>query len=193
MLLLEKDLRRALKNGDLAFSGQIRKDSLLLTLGEYAQLLSRTAKTINPYNAQSLAELYDPVISNWNQIELQPRKFILVASTEYLRLNNSHYGMIATLSHVARIGLMAHAASYFIDRGYEGHITLEICNLSDHTIVIHQGMPFAKVLVFKCDNSIGEAERHTSKFEFHYGKPNELRSRFCDEFSEPLQERGEKQ
>jgi len=187
MMLLQTELERRLSTGELAFSGQVRKDSLLLTLGEYAQLTSSGSKVIDPYNSQSLGELYGKLITEWDQIELGPHQFFLISSAENLRLDDHHYAFMSTLSHIARIGLMSQPTSFFIDRGYEGHITFEIANLTSHTLLLYRSMPFAKLIIFRTDSLIHDSQNNISNHNFYYGKPNELQSRFCYEFSKPRQ------
>jgi len=177
--------------GDLEFSGQVRKDSLLLTLGNYAQFLAESTDTIDPFRAQSLDQMYDPLVSGWTEIELGPQQFILVAAAEYLRLDDRHYALMSTLSHVARLGLIAHGTSFFIDRGYQGHVTFEIYNLTTHTIVLRQKMPFAKLIVFRHEGLARQGAQRAVEVRSHYGKPDQLRSRFFDEFREPLLNGGE--
>jgi deoxycytidine triphosphate deaminase len=154
MLLIGDALKRCIVTGKFKFSGEVRKDSLLLTLGEHLQLMTTEAKIIDPYNPESLNSAYGNVVDHWHQIYIEPHQFILITVAEYLKLGNRHFGIISTLSHVARLGLMAHAGSYFVDRYFEGYLTLEVTNLTHHTFMLYQGT--AKPQSRKVEKAISE-------------------------------------
>lgn len=182
MILLKKQLEEYLSSKRIEFTGQIRKDSLLLTLGGQAQLLSQESRVIDPYLESSLDQLYGDVVSDWNEIELKPRQFLLCIADEFIRFNGFYIGLISTLSHVARLGLMAHAASFIVDKDFEGHLTFELVNLTPHTFILHRGMPLAKLVIFDTDTLTQNVQEDTFQKEAYYGKVHELRSRFCREF-----------
>jgi deoxycytidine triphosphate deaminase len=182
MLLHEENLRREIDAGHLRFNGHIRKDSLLLSLGEHLQTLSQGPDEVDPYVVDSVVRAYGPLLSQWGQFALSPHQMVLVASKEYLALDDSHYATIETLSHLARLGLMAHCASSYVDRGFCGHLTFEIVNVSPRTIILHQNMPFAKLMVFRCNQlSLGCLTPYSAIAS--YGKPDELCSQYPQEFS----------
>jgi dCTP deaminase len=185
MLLLEDDLKRCIANGEIEFTGTLRKDSLLLCLGANAQLFSEQNLIVDPYDDTSLNQAYGELIKGWSRLSLNPRQFILVSTEEYLRLDPRHYGIISTLSHVARFGLMAHPSSFVVDRGFKGYLTFEIYNFSPHVIVLSRGMPIAKLLVFNCGATSGDQENIVSSLQSYYGVADSLRSCFYDEFEKP--------
>lgn len=51
-------------------------------------------------------------------------------------------------STLARQGLIVHVTAGFIDPGFQGKITLELKNISQHNLVLHQGMRIGQ-LVFE--------------------------------------------
>jgi dCTP deaminase len=185
MLLLEDDLKRCIANGEVEFTGALRKDSFLLCLGANAQLFSEQKLIIDPYDEASLNQAYGELIQGWSRLSLNPRQFILVSTEEYLQIGTRHYGIISTLSHVARFGLMAHPSSFVVDRGFKGHLTFEIYNFSPHVIVLSRGMPIAKLLVFNCGATTVDQENIVSGLQSYYGLAESLRSRFCEEFKKP--------
>lgn len=181
MILLKEDLELSLHQGHIQFSGEIRKDSFLLTLGEYIQAFREHQTIVDPYDMHSVKKAYGEIQHHWKQIELKSHQLVLVSAQEFLGLDNCHFALISTLSHVARLGLMAHMSSFFVDRGYKGYLTLEVINLSPHSILLHQNMPFAKVVIFEC-NQRNLDQDTSSKAYHHYGKPDELISQFWREF-----------
>jgi deoxycytidine triphosphate deaminase len=190
MLLLHNELERRISTGDIVFTGDLRKDSLLLSLGKYYQPLSRAETIIDPYNLQSSENLYNDLVSDWDQFELKPREFVLFSTAEYLSLGIRHYGLISTLSHIARLGLMAHAASCYVDREFDGYLTFEFVNLTDHSFLLRRNMPVAKLIICETTSPMEASGNYAVRPLTHYGKPNELKSRFSQEFS--LIEKGEK-
>ena len=191
MLLIKEEIERAIAQGDLAFTGRIRKDSLLLTLGSYAQLLAEDSRLIYPSRLDSLKTMYGDLISTWTEIHLRPQQFVLVATAEHLKLDARHYALLSTLSHIARLGLMAQGGSFVVDRYYDGHLTLEIYNLSPHTIVLYKGMPFAKLSLFECQQIRNGTDKRGCQFPVHYGMPNQLFSQFPVEFPDPMRKGGD--
>jgi len=186
MMLLKEDLELSLHQGYIQFSGEIRKDSFLLTLGEYTQSFGEYQTVVDPYDMNSVRNAYGEIQHHWKQIEIKPHQLVLVSTQEFLGLDNRHFALISTLSHVARLGLMAHTSSFFVDRGYKGYLTLEVINLSPHIILLRQNMPFAKVVIFECGKQNLD-EDISSKGHHHYGKPDELISQFWREFPKNLE------
>lgn len=184
-ILIKEDLEQALVDGRIHFTGTIRKDSLLLTLGEQIQYFNEKPRIIDPFSFDSINELYGETISNWGYTNLKPNQLILISSAEFVKLDHHHHAFISTLSHVARLGLMSHASSSYVDPCFEGYLTLEIKNLTPHTFILRQGMPIAKLIIIEntCPNSTKTEQRAT--YKKYYGNADSLRSKFAHEFSLP--------
>jgi deoxycytidine triphosphate deaminase len=72
--------------------------------------------------------------------------------------------------------MSAHLNSPFVDPEFAGFITLELRNCGSSPLVIHKGMPVAKLFFARL------AAPSLSVARAHYGRPGELASRYADEF-----------
>ncbi|MFZ1291213.1 MAG: hypothetical protein WAR79_14045 [Melioribacteraceae bacterium] len=169
-------------NEYVSYSGTIRKDTLLITLGSEAQLL-RKETVVDPYNKSSVKACYGNKIKNWGTMQINPLSFILFSSRETISLSRNCYGLISTLSHTARLGLMSQPSSFFVDPEFKGYLTLELLNMSLNSIILYEGMPIAKIIFFKCDEKREKPTRFNEKPKFYYGKSTDLESKFYSEFN----------
>lgn len=173
-------LKETLKDGLVRFDGIIRKDSLLLTLGGTYLPFSSVSKLVDPYSVNSIRDGHGDLVENWTEFILNPLKMVLFSTAESIQFNKNHYGLMTTLSHVARLGLMSQPASFFIDPNYSGCITIEIVNFSTNPILLRKGMPIAKVIVFGTQS---ESHRYYERINQYYGDSKNLMSRFPLEFN----------
>jgi dCTP deaminase len=76
---------------------------------------------------------------------LQPKQFILGVTEEVVNLPNDIVARLEGKSSIGRLGIMIHVTAGFIDPGFHGPITLEICNLRDIPVVLRPGLPFCQL------------------------------------------------
>ena len=96
-------------------------------------------------------------------------------SKENIKLGKLLVGIIGTLSHVARLGVMAHLTSPFVNPGFSGYITLEVFNASPFKIKLSEGMPLAKVMIAQF------AEGMVTPKRSFYGKHGVLGTRYSED------------
>ncbi len=77
---------------------------------------------------------------------LQPKKFILSQTFEYLALPNHVVGHLEGRSTVAREGLTVHAAAGMVDPGFRGHLVFEMLNAGEMPIKLYPLMKVAKIV-----------------------------------------------
>lgn len=77
---------------------------------------------------------------------LEPGEFALGSTVETVVLPSTLCAQVNGKSSLGRLGLLVHATAGFIDPGFQGQITLELKNLSNHTIVLNQGMAVAQLV-----------------------------------------------
>lgn len=182
-MLTNFDLQKKIKEKEIIFNGKVRKDALLLSLGRKIQTFSKDNSIIDSINPISVKSIYGKTYTNWNKFILYPNQIILISANEFLKLSNTTYAFLSTLSHVSRLGLTSHTASFYIDRGFSGYITFEVVNYSPHPIILHQGMPFAKAIVFQShatESQESESQRALASF---YGSEALLTSKYIQEFT----------
>lgn len=71
---------------------------------------------------------------------LQPGEFILGSTFEVIKLGNKTRSIVNGKSTLGRLGIIVHATAGFIDPGFHGHITLEICNFFPLPVALKPGM-----------------------------------------------------
>lgn len=124
--------------------------SIDLTLGEeFAFWLESNPLEWAPSGEQRSRRIIDPINGEVplmrkkrekHEFHLSPGEFVLGSTVERVRLGNLVAARVEGRSSLGRLGLMVHATAGFIDPGFEGNITLEIYNLSNHVIVLRPGM-----------------------------------------------------
>lgn len=77
---------------------------------------------------------------------LEPGEFALGCIIEKVTLPATLCAQVNGKSSLGRLGLLVHATAGFVDPGFSGELTLELKNLSNHTIALHHGMPVAQLV-----------------------------------------------
>ena len=81
--------------------------------------------------------------------ELKPGEFKLGSTIERVFIPNKYVGRVEGKSSLARLGLIVHTTAGFIDPGFKGNITLELCNLNSIPIILYAGMKIAQLCIYK--------------------------------------------
>ncbi len=168
--------------GEMDWAGEFRGDGLLLRLGAPLQPLAAPPATpVDLADQASIDALYQTAIHDWTTFTLEPARLVLCRISEPLRLGRSVCGVIGTLSHLARVGLMTHLSSPLVLPGWEGYATLELFNAGPAPLRLQYGMPAARMMICAMEGSTrGIASAHP-----FYGQRAHLGSRLADEF-DPL-------
>jgi dCTP deaminase len=74
--------------------------------------------------------------------------FLLGHTIQYVEVPSQLSCQLTGKSSLARLGLIIHTTAGWIDPGFCGQITLELCNVSDEKITLHTGDPIGQ-LVFQ--------------------------------------------
>jgi dCTP deaminase len=82
---------------------------------------------------------------------LQPKKFILAQTFEYISLPNNFVGNLDGRSTVAREGLTVHAAAGMVDPGFRGHLVFEMLNAGEMPIKLYPLMKVAKISFYETE------------------------------------------
>ncbi|KAB1925826.1 hypothetical protein F8280_11180 [Micromonospora noduli] len=182
-MLTAARIARLVSCGELAWSGELRGDAILLRLGTPLQTLIGTdpPNLVDLAHQDSINSLYGPAWPRWSSYDLKPRQLVLCATSQPLRLGAGLVGAIASLSHLARVGLATHITSPWVLPGWNGRLTLELKNHGPATLRIYRDMPVARLILFTTIGSRTVAKPHP-----YYGADAEtshLGSRFADEFA----------
>jgi deoxycytidine triphosphate deaminase len=166
---------------EIAWAGELRGDGLLLRLGSPLQSLANPGHPIDLASQESINSLYAEPLHDWAEFELEPGQMTLCATRQPLRLGATFAAAIASLSHLARVGLATHVTSPWVMPGWNGYLTLELLNSGPATLRLHQDMPVARAVIWRMDGATCTAIPHS-----HYGGPWQLGSRYAAEFADQL-------
>lgn len=138
MILSDQDIYAELLGGGLTVTppsplSAFQPASLEVHL---AEALTRNHEGFSEYGQEYAAETW------W----LEPGEFALGSTVETVALPAHICAQVNGKSSLGRLGLLVHATAGFIDPGFHGQITLELKNLSNHTIVLNRLMPVGQLV-----------------------------------------------
>jgi deoxycytidine triphosphate deaminase len=178
-------IRATISSGSVVFTGEVRGNSLTLTLGRHLQeFCDDDGLVVEPWEETSVRAGYGQEKSDWSVFDLHPKQGVLISAREYLKLPADIAGGIGTLSHAARLGLFSHYASPVVAPRFEGFLCLELFNASGHILRLKERMPVAKVVLFRTEGTDPAEGAASTPFYYNSGatEPQDLRSRFSSEF-----------
>lgn len=88
-------------------------------------------------------------------LALEPGEFALAATEEWVDIPPEFVGRVEGKSTLARMGLIVHTTAGFIDPGFHGNITLELCNVGPCTLVLEPGMYICQLSVARMERADG--------------------------------------
>ena len=78
-----------------------------------------------------------------------------------MKLDSTIAARLEGKSSLGRLGILTHSTAGFIDPGFEGHITLELSNVSTLPVKLWPGMKIGQMCFFKlsspCENPYGSS------------------------------------
>ena len=113
---------------------------------------------------------------------LGPGEFVLISTLESITLPDDIVGRLEGKSSLGRIGLLVHSTAGYVDPGWQGHLTLEMCNVAKLPITLYYKMEIAQIsflrLTSPVDRLYGTAELG-SKYQ---GQTDPTASRYHENF-----------
>jgi len=151
VLLSDHDIRGALKSGRIALDPcsleNLQPSSLDVRLDYRFKYYKVNCGTIDPRRDQ--AELMASCsIPPDGSFMLPPHGFALGSTVERLTLADDVASRFEGKSSLGRLGLLPHVAAGFIDPGFDGYITLELHNVTNHPMLLFPGMKIGQLCFF---------------------------------------------
>ena len=184
-MLTASEITVQIGRGQIGWPGELRRDGLLLRLGSPLQPLADPGHVIDLADQDSIDCLYAEPVHDWGEFELAPGRLALCCAAHPLRLGPRFTAAIASMSHLARVGLAVHVTSPWVMPGWDGHLTLELLNAGPAALRLHQDMPVARAVIWRMDGTTRDPVPHA-----HYGRPGHLGSRYAAEFGRQLNANG---
>ena len=153
MLLSDRDILAAQSAGHISLDPwtpeMVQPASIDVRLDRYFRLFNNHAYTyVDPAENQgALTEQFE--VAPDEPWILHPGEFALGSTWEYVKLDPSIAARLEGKSSLGRLGILTHSTAGFIDPGFEGHITLELSNVSTLPVKLWPGMKIGQMCFFQ--------------------------------------------
>lgn len=150
----DQEILRAMKQGKLVIDpfdeDNLQPASYDVHLGSVFRTF-RTGIVIDPMREQpEITERLE--IKSDEFLLLKPGEFILGAVTERIALNSFLSARLEGKSSLARLGLLIHTTSGFVDPGFVGFLTIELSNVNHVPMCLYPGMPIGQLCFMQLDS-----------------------------------------
>jgi len=155
MAVLTRDaIRSELEAGRLVITpfeaDQIGPASIDLTLGEEIRTRESSGSPIaiaeaSDYRDHTIARRLD------GPFRLEPGATIHGITREHITLPDDLCGFLEGRSRYARLGLMIHVTSAFVQPGVSNRQVLEMSNVSGHPLEIHAGVRLCQIVLMRTE------------------------------------------
>lgn len=150
MILSDKDLQILLKGKLLTISpfnlSNIRESSIKLHLNP--KIIKYQEDYVIDLNSKGLIPTLDIEIKE-EGYKMLPGEFLLGMTDEEITMPNGYMGWIETRGSIARAGIQAHLCDAHIDPGSHGHITLQLKNNSENSVIIYPHLYIVKLYLIR--------------------------------------------
>lgn len=153
MLLSDRDINAQISAGRVRLDPwdpeMVQPSSVDVRLDRYFRIFeNHRYPVIDPAAEQN--ELTRMVTPNGDDpFVLHPGEFVLGATYEYVTLPDDVAARLEGKSSLGRLGLLTHSTAGFIDPGFNGHITLELSNMSTLPLKLYPGMKIGQLCFFQ--------------------------------------------
>ncbi|MDD1675782.1 MAG: dCTP deaminase [Methanomicrobiales archaeon] len=129
----------------------IQPNSLDVRLGGHFVWYNPGKDAIDPYDRESISA--DITESRASSLVIAPGLFLLAETLEVIELPDNIVASIEGKSSIARLGLELHQTGGWIDAGFRGSITLEMCNVNQRPVRIYAGMPIGQLVFYTTERA----------------------------------------
>ena len=199
MLMSDRDIRAAIEAGHIGLEpldmGLLQPSSFDVRLDRFFRLFDNHKYAyIDP--AEEMSELTRFVeVASDEAFILHPGEFVLGSTYEFVSLPDNIAARLEGKSSLGRLGLLTHSTAGFVDPGFNGHVTLELANVSNLPIKLWPGMKVGQLCFFQL-SSPSETPYGSAKYLNRYqGQRGPTASRsfmnfhITDVGNEPLDQR----
>ena len=186
MILSDKDIREALKEGKLKIEPapeekQIQAAWVDLKLGnEFKTFKAASTPFIDTKNSTD-GHAESVRIEDNEKFIVHPGEFVLGQIKEEVTIPDDMAAYLDGRSSLGRLGLVVHITSGWVDPGFCGNLVLEITNVGKMPIAIYPGMRICKLVLHKL-TSTADRPYHARK-DAKYQKQKEIKeSKISTEF-----------
>lgn len=164
MLIIDRNLKNLVNNLGVCRSDLVEEFCLQIRLSDTGYYKFEPSKekiiTYGHDDEQSLKDLFTDIQTG--SIILKPGEQALACSEDKYTLPNNVFGLVQTKGTLARLFVQITCNDGQIEPGFEGHITLEIVNLSPCTIEIPVRQKIGQLYLFNC--SMESSKPYSGKY-----------------------------
>jgi dCTP deaminase len=131
--------------------GLIQPNSLDIRLGSHFVWYEQSGDVIDPYDKETIISRVHEKTAD--SIVLDPGRFMLAETLEVIGLPDNIVASIEGKSSIARLGVELHQTGGWIDAGFRGSITLEMCNVNQRPVRMHAGMPVGQLVFYTTERA----------------------------------------
>jgi dCTP deaminase len=153
MLMSDRDIRASIESGAIGLEpldmGLLQPSSFDVRLDRFFRLFDNHKYAyIDPAEDQSdLTRLVE--VKADEAFILHPGEFVLGSTYEFVTLPDNIAARLEGKSSLGRLGLLTHSTAGFVDPGFNGHVTLELANVSNLPIKLWPGMKVGQLCFFQ--------------------------------------------
>ena len=129
----------------------VQPNSLDIRLGNHFVWYERSGEVIDPYRQDTIASGTRECVGD--SIVLAPGQFLLAETLEVIGLPDNIVASIEGKSSIARLGVELHQTGGWIDAGFRGSITLEMCNVNARPVRMYAGMPIGQLVFYTTERA----------------------------------------
>lgn len=148
MVLSDRDIKKAIKNGDIKitpsphFTTQLGSCSIDLRLGNIFRVFEHSKHAyIDPSKKDYSNEITREIaVKDGEPFIVQPGDFVLAATMEKITIAPNLLGRLEGRSSLARLGIVVHSTASVFEPGWDGNPVLELGNLGRMAVALTPGM-----------------------------------------------------
>ena len=150
MILVDWEIADHIKRGFIKIDpydpALVQPNSLDIRLGNHFVWYEPCDDVIDPFNRETLHTHVQERKSAY--FDIMPGQFVLAETLECVTLPDNIVSSIEGKSSVARLGIELHQTGGWIDAGFSGTITLEMCNSNCRPVRVYAGMPIGQLVFY---------------------------------------------
>lgn len=121
---------------------------------------------VDPMSAPDRAHYFEKTLPT----TIMPGRFYLASTIEAVSVGRDVVAQVEGKSSLGRLGLAVHVTAGFIDPGFQGHVTLELVNLGDRPLWLHEGMQIAQI-TFSRIEGVSDCYDSTGRYQHQKSRP----------------------
>lgn len=130
----------------------VQPNSLDIRLGNHFVWYEPGESVIDPFHSETITEGTAEITAD--SIVIRPGQFVLAETLEVIGLPDNIVASIEGKSSIARLGIELHQTGGWIDAGFRGSITLEMCNVNARPVRVYAGMPVGQLVFYSTERAL---------------------------------------